>query len=159
MGELPPSSGQIRISEDISYACQQPWLFSATVRNNILFGKPYQKSWYEKVVKVCALQTDFEQLQNGDETIVGDRGVLLSGGQKVRINLARAIYRDAEIYILDDPLSAVDTQVGKYIFNECICKFLSSKTRVLVTHQLQYLKSADVIVIMSRVGYAIIALF
>lgn len=126
------------------------------MRNNILFGKPYNKSWYEKVIKMCALEEDLEQLHNGDRTIVGDRGVLLSGGQKVRINLARAIYRDAEIYILDDPLSAVDSHVGKYIFNECICKFLSVKTRVLVTHQLQYLKSADVIVIMNGVSRNIV---
>lgn len=139
------------IGGEISYASQEPWLFAATVRNNILFGQPYEKHRYERVVKVCALTKDFQQFPQGDLTVVGDRGVSLSGGQKARINLARAIYRQADIYIMDDPLSAVDTHVGRFLFEECICNHLQNKTRILVTHQLQYLKKADMLVVMKKV--------
>lgn len=152
MGELIISNGQTQIGGDISYASQEPWLFRATVRNNIIFGQPFNQSWYEKVIYLCALDKDFKQLPQGDRSIVGDRGVLLSGGQKVRINLARAIYRESAIYILDDPLSAVDTHVGRHIFNECISKHLEGRTRIVVTHQLQYLRSADLIVLMDKVN-------
>lgn len=151
MAELAVSSGKISVGRTISYASQEPWLFSASVRNNILFGKSYEPSWYKKVVAVCSLKADFQQLPQGDRTMVGDRGVALSGGQKARINLARAIYRHAGIYMLDDPLSAVDTHVGRKLFDDCICKHLKNKTRILVTHQLQYLKNADLIVVMNKV--------
>lgn len=102
---------------------------------------------------MCALEKDFDQFPYRDKTLVGDRGVSLSGGQKARINLARSIYRQADIYLMDDPLSAVDTHVGKYLFNECICKHLNTKTRILVTHQLQYLKNTDLIIILNEVNY------
>ncbi|CAG9858693.1 unnamed protein product [Phyllotreta striolata] len=150
LGELAPTSGRIQVGGEISYCSQQPWLFQSTVRNNIIFGTPFDKEWYEKVVKVCALVKDFDQFPQGDLTIVGERGVSLSGGQRARINLARAIYRQADIYFLDDPLSAVDTHVGKHLFDECIYKHLKGKTRVLVTHQLQYLKKAGLIVLMNH---------
>lgn len=129
------------------------------MRDNILFGGTYDRHWYKKVIHVCALEKDFSQLPYGDRSLVGDKGVLLSGGQKARINLARAIYRQASIYIMDDPLSAVDTQVGKYLFSECICKHLANKTRILVTHQLQYLKNADLIILMNHVSIEIRILF
>lgn len=87
----------------------------------------------------------------GDRTLVGERGVSLSGGQRARINLARAIYRSADIYLLDDPLSAVDTHVGKHLFERCIKNYLNGKTRILVTHQLQYLKKADIIIVLNEV--------
>lgn len=106
---------------------------------------------YEDVIKVCALERDLEQFPHGDSTLVGERGVSLSGGQRARINLARAVYADADIYLLDDPLSAVDTRVGKHLFQECIKKYLDGKTRILVTHQLQFLKEADVIIMMDEV--------
>lgn len=104
-------------------------------------------------MKVCALERDFEQFAFGDKTLVEERGVSLSGGQRARINLARAVYAKADIYLLDDPLSAVDTHVGKHLFEECIKKYLHGKTRVLVTHQLQFLKQADLIIIMNNVKY------
>lgn len=91
----------------MSYASQEPWLFSGTVRSNILFGQPMNKERYNKVVRKCALERDFELFPYGDKTIVGERGQSLSGGQKARISLARACYREAAIYLLDDPLSAV----------------------------------------------------
>lgn len=102
------------------------------------------------MVRVCALARDFTLLPYGDETVVGERGISLSGGQRARVNLARAVYKMADMYLLDDPLSAVDTQVGKHLFDECISKFLKEKVVVLVTHQLQYLKQTEQIVIMDE---------
>ncbi|KAK4879098.1 hypothetical protein RN001_007244 [Aquatica leii] len=148
--ELPLSCGTLEVFGKVSYASQEPWLFVSTVRNNILFGQPYVKNRYKNIVNVCALERDFELLPNADKTLVGERGASLSGGQRARINLARAVYRQADIYLFDDPLSAVDTHVGKHLFEECILKYLGDKTRILVTHQLQFLKHADVIVIVNN---------
>ncbi|XP_036142954.1 multidrug resistance-associated protein 4 isoform X2 [Monomorium pharaonis] len=134
----------------ISYASQEPWLFGGTVRDNILFGEPYDKARYTQVANVCALKKDFRQFPQGDMTIVGDRGVSLSGGQRARINLARAVYRQADLYLLDDPLSAVDTHVARHLYSECITNYLHGKTRILVTHQLQFLKRADHIVVLDQ---------
>ncbi|XP_023934404.2 ATP-binding cassette sub-family C member 4 isoform X1 [Bicyclus anynana] len=150
LNELRTTSGKIHLSGPLSYACQEPWLFVATVRQNILFGLPYNQKKYKEVVRVCALQKDFQQLPHGDQTLVGERGASLSGGQRARINLARAVYRQADIYLLDDPLSAVDAHVGRQLFDECITGYLRHTTRILVTHQLHYLKAADYIVIMSN---------
>lgn len=150
MGELPITSGTMCIGGEISYASQVPWLFASTVRNNILFGNYYDKRRYEQVVNICSLDKDFDEFPLGDQTIVGERGVSLSGGQRARINLARAVYREADIYLFDDPLSAVDTHVGKNLFNECIANFLKQKTRILVTHQVQYLKTVDIIFVLSE---------
>ncbi|XP_011704354.1 PREDICTED: multidrug resistance-associated protein 4-like, partial [Wasmannia auropunctata] len=134
----------------ISYASQEPWLFGGTVRDNILFGQPYDKARYMQVANVCALTKDFRQFPQGDMTLVGDRGVSLSGGQRARINLARAVYRQADLYLLDDPLSAVDTRVARHLYWKCITEYLHGKTRILVTHQLQFLKRADHIVMLDR---------
>ncbi|PZC86948.1 ATP-binding cassette sub-family C member 4 [Helicoverpa zea] len=150
LSELRSSNGRIYLSGPLSYASQEPWLFVATVRQNILFGLPYNSKKYKEVVRVCALQKDFQQFPHGDQTLVGERGASLSGGQRARINLARAVYRQAEIYLLDDPLSAVDAHVGRQLFDECISGYLRHTTRVLVTHQLHYLKAADYIVIMNN---------
>ncbi|XP_012058534.1 PREDICTED: multidrug resistance-associated protein 4-like [Atta cephalotes] len=134
----------------ISYASQEPWLFGGTVRDNILFGQSYDKTRYMQVANVCALTKDFRQFPQGDMTMVGDRGVSLSGGQRARINLARAIYKQADIYLLDDPLSAVDTRVARHLYGKCITEYLHGKTRILVTHQLQFLKRADHIIVLDR---------
>ncbi|CAG9767681.1 unnamed protein product [Ceutorhynchus assimilis] len=150
LGELPPTHGKIKIGSNLAYSSQEPWLFVASVRKNIMFGTHYDRQRYKEVTKVCALEKDFEQLPHGDKTMVGERGVSLSGGQRARINLARAIYREADVYLLDDPLSAVDTHVGKHLFDKCIVKYLKGKTRILVTHQLQYLKKADLIVVLNE---------
>lgn len=104
------------------------------------------------MIKVCALERDLQQFENGDQTIVGERGTSLSGGQKARINLARAVYRDADIYLLDDPLSAVDIHVSKQLYEQCINGFLAKKTRILVTHQVFYLKDNDHIIILNNVS-------
>lgn len=150
LGELKINSGTIDVNGVISYASQEAWLFSGTVRSNILFGQPMNKERYNKVVRKCALERDFALFPNGDKTIVGERGVSLSGGQKARINLARACYRKAGIYLLDDPLSAVDTHVGKHLFDQCLRDLLRDKIVILVTHQLQYLQHVDQIVILNH---------
>ncbi|KAJ0181195.1 hypothetical protein K1T71_003280 [Dendrolimus kikuchii] len=149
LGELPPSHGTLSLGGSrISYASQEPWLFVATIRENILFGLPYDKIRYKKVVTACALLRDFEQLPAGDATLVGERGISLSGGQRARIGLARACYRQADIYLLDDPLSAVDTHVGKHLVSECVNSLLKHSSRILVTHQLHHLKTADKVIIL-----------
>ncbi|NWH91829.1 MRP4 protein, partial [Aegithalos caudatus] len=150
LGELPKDKGLINVTGRIAYVSQQPWVFSGTVRSNILFDKEYEREKYENVLKVCALKKDLELLENGDLTVIGDRGATLSGGQKARVNLARlvAVYQDADIYLLDDPLSAVDAEVGRHLFEKCICQALHQKISVLVTHQLQYLRAANQILIL-----------
>ncbi|XP_042835275.1 ATP-binding cassette sub-family C member 4 isoform X5 [Panthera tigris] len=148
LGELPRSQGLVSVHGKIAYVSQQPWVFAGTVRSNILFGKKYEKERYEKVIKACALRKDLQLLEDGDLTVIGDRGATLSGGQKARVNLARAVYQDADVYLLDDPLSAVDAEVGKHLFELCICQTLHEKITVLVTHQLQYLKAASQILIL-----------
>ncbi|XP_013148667.1 PREDICTED: probable multidrug resistance-associated protein lethal(2)03659 [Papilio polytes] len=150
LSELPASRGTVNVNGTLSYACQDPWLFVGSVRQNILFGQPFQKSRYMEVCKVCELERDISLFPHGDKTVVGERGVSLSGGQRARINLARAVYKEADIYLLDDPLSAVDTQVARHIFEKCIKRYLASKTVVLVTHQIQFIKSVDQIIIMDK---------
>lgn len=148
--ELPIKSGEMKINGTISYSSQEPWLFSGTVRQNILFGENYDEKRYAKVVEICALKSDFLQFPYGDKTLVTEKGKSLSGGQKARINLARCVYKKADIYLLDDPLSAVDTNVGKHLYEYCIREFLGDKICVLVTHQLQYIKHSDKIIIMKE---------
>ncbi|XP_078259159.1 ATP-binding cassette sub-family C member 4 [Rhinoraja longicauda] len=150
LGELTKESGILNINGKIGYCAQLPWVFPGTVRSNILFGKKYQKSKYDKIITACALKKDLELLQDGDLTQIGDRGVTLSGGQKARVNLARSVYQDADIYLLDDPLSAVDAEVGKHLFEQCMMGILKHKPRILVTHQLQYLSAVSQIIILKE---------
>uniref|UniRef100_A0A4W2EJ06 Multidrug resistance-associated protein 4 n=1 Tax=Bos indicus x Bos taurus TaxID=30522 RepID=A0A4W2EJ06_BOBOX len=149
LGELPPSQGQVSVHGRIAYVSQQPWVFPGTVRSNILFGKKYEEDRYEKVIKACALE---ELLKDRDLTVIGDRGTPLSGGQKARVSLARAMYQDADIYLLDDPFSAVDAGVSRHLFEQCICQALHEKITILVTHQLQYIKEASQILILNYVS-------
>uniref|UniRef100_A0A672ZRQ8 ATP-binding cassette, sub-family C (CFTR/MRP), member 4 n=1 Tax=Sphaeramia orbicularis TaxID=375764 RepID=A0A672ZRQ8_9TELE len=150
LGELPSEKGVLKVKGQLTYASQQPWVFPGTIRSNILFGKELIPQKYERVLRACALKRDLELLPDGDMTLIGDRGATLSGGQKARVNLARAVYQDADIYLLDDPLSAVDAEVGRHLFEKCICGFLRNKPRILVTHQLQYLKAADQIIVLKE---------
>ncbi|XP_073845798.1 probable multidrug resistance-associated protein lethal(2)03659 isoform X2 [Musca autumnalis] len=150
LGELKMEAGKVQVNGSFSYASQEPWLFTGTIRQNILFGQPMDKSRYNAVIKKCALERDFKLLPFGDKTIVGERGTSLSGGQRARISLARAVYRRTAIYLLDDPLSSVDTHVGRHLFDRCIRGLLRDNIVVLVTHQLQFLKSADEIIIMNK---------
>ncbi|GFR71832.1 multidrug resistance-associated protein 4-like [Elysia marginata] len=148
IGELPHEIGQISVNGRVSYCCQTTWVFSGTVRDNILFGQSFDPPRYKAVVEACGLARDLELLPKGDQTFVGERGLQLSGGQKARLNLARSIYHGGDIILLDDPLSAVDASVGRHIFQRCFVDLCRDKTVILVTHQLQYLKQVDRIVVL-----------
>ncbi|XP_063924526.1 ATP-binding cassette sub-family C member 4-like [Zophobas morio] len=133
------------ISQDglISYASQNPWVFSATIQENIIFNETFNQNKYLNVLKICALEYDISLFSHGDKTLVGERGAMLSGGQKARINLARAIYKDADIYLLDNPLAAMDVCVAQHIFTQCILQYLKTKSVVLITHNLKFLNYSD----------------
>lgn len=115
-----------------------------------MFGKDFEEKTYNAIIRVCDLKIDLDSFPKGDLTEVGQRGVILSGGQRVRISLARMIYSDADIYLLDDPLSAVDAKVGKHLFDRCIKEFLAGRIRILVTHHLQFLKQTDYVVVLEN---------
>ncbi|XP_024844836.1 ATP-binding cassette sub-family C member 4 isoform X2 [Bos taurus] len=148
LGELPPSQGRVSVHGRIAYVSQQPWVFPGTVKSNILFGKKYKEDRYEEVIRACALEEDLQLLEEGDLTEIGERGTPLSEGQKARVSLARAVYQDADIYLLDDPLSAVDAGVSRHLFEQCVHQALKKKITILVTHQLQHLKDASQILIL-----------
>ncbi|CAD5123707.1 DgyrCDS12027 [Dimorphilus gyrociliatus] len=148
LNEMRIESGSRKINGVLSYASQEAWIFSGSVRDNILYNQPYEETRYKAVIRACCLEDDIKGFQNGDRNFVGENGSALSGGQKARINLARAVYKEADVYLLDDPLSAVDTKVCKRIFNDCIEEFLGDKTRILVTHQVQFLKKVDRILVL-----------
>ena len=134
---------KIIVNGKISYVGQEAWIQNNTVQNNILFYQPYNAEKYQKILNLCELNQDLNSLTGGDLTEIGEKGVNLSGGQKARISLARAMYCDNDIYILDDPISALDAHVGKNIMHNCIIDYLKGKTRILVTHALQYTSFAD----------------
>ncbi|XP_062901713.1 multidrug resistance-associated protein 5 isoform X3 [Mobula hypostoma] len=137
LGQMTLIEGSIALDGNFAYVAQQAWIQSATVRENILFNKAYNEERYNNVLAVCCLRQDLAILPNGDLTQVGEHGANLSGGQRQRISLARALYSDKSIYILDDPLSALDAHVGNHIFNNAIKKQLNLKTILFITHQLQ----------------------
>uniref|UniRef100_A0A8C9TP04 ABC-type glutathione-S-conjugate transporter n=1 Tax=Scleropages formosus TaxID=113540 RepID=A0A8C9TP04_SCLFO len=150
LGEMEKRSGQISVKGSVAYVPQQAWIQNASLRDNIMFGQDRKESWYKQVVEACALTPDLKILPAGDETEIGEKGLNLSGGQKQRVSLARAVYRKADVYLLDDPLSAVDTHVGQHIFDKVVGPkgVLKDKTRILVTHGLSFLPQADLILVM-----------
>eukprot|EP00094_Tigriopus_californicus_P010393 TCALIF_10025-PA protein Name:"Similar to ABCC5 Multidrug resistance-associated protein 5 (Homo sapiens)" AED:0.10 eAED:0.10 QI:113/0.84/0.78/0.92/0.76/0.71/14/0/1294 len=152
MGEMKQLTGDLKIRGSLALVSQQAWIFNGTLRDNILMGSAYEKDRYKSILRACTLETDLELLANGDLTEIGERGVNLSGGQKQRVNLARALYADLDIYLLDDPLSAVDARVAKRIFYGCVLKELKAKgkTVLLVTHGIQFLEKCDQVVYMSN---------
>uniref|UniRef100_A0A672PR52 ATP-binding cassette sub-family C member 5 n=1 Tax=Sinocyclocheilus grahami TaxID=75366 RepID=A0A672PR52_SINGR len=143
-------SGSVSANGTLAYVSQQAWIFHGTVRNNILMGEPFDQTRYARVIHACSLKPDLEILPYGDQTEIGERGINLSGGQKQRVSLARAVYSNRDIFLLDDPLSAVDAHVGKHIFEECIKKELKGKSVILVTHQLQYLEFCDQVLLLDN---------
>eukprot|EP01114_Cavostelium_apophysatum_P017935 TRINITY_DN5431_c0_g1_i3.p1 TRINITY_DN5431_c0_g1~~TRINITY_DN5431_c0_g1_i3.p1 ORF type:complete len:1082 (+),score=283.02 TRINITY_DN5431_c0_g1_i3:209-3454(+) len=152
LGEVKKLAGDIDVCGKVVHTTQAPWLMNATLRDNITFFRPFDKEKYEKTIHCSALVRDLQQLPGGDQTEIGERGVNLSGGQKQRLALARAVYRhdEADIYLFDEPLGAVDPAVADKIFHECIMGVLRPKTRILVTHQLQFLPFADKIYVMKN---------
>ncbi|CAF4035454.1 unnamed protein product [Rotaria sp. Silwood2] len=150
LGEMTLKSGNSRVFGSFAYASQSPWIFADTIRANILLGKPFDEQRYTNVIQACCLDVDLLAVgEFGDLTIVGEKGVNVSGGQKARIALARALYVDADIYLFDDPLAAVDQEVAQQIYDQCIGPngLLKGKTRLLVTHQTHFLhKSAHQII-------------
>ncbi|KAM9837504.1 ATP-binding cassette sub-family C member 3 isoform 1-T1 [Aulostomus maculatus] len=150
LGEMEKLEGEISIRGSVAYVPQQAWIQNATLRDNILFGKPYNEQKYRCVLEACALTPDLDVLPGGDMTEIGEKGINLSGGQRQRVSLARALYSDAEVYLLDDPLSAVDAHVAKHIFDNLLGPegALMGKTRILVTHGISFLPQVDNILVM-----------
>ncbi|XP_010252732.1 PREDICTED: ABC transporter C family member 3-like isoform X2 [Nelumbo nucifera] len=148
LGEVPKVSGTVKLCGTKAYVAQSPWIQSGKIEENILFGKEMDREKYERVLEVCSLKKDLEILSFGDQTVIGERGINLSGGQKQRIQIARALYQDADVYLFDDPFSAVDAHTGTHLFKECILGLLSSKTVIYVTHQVEFLPSADLVLVM-----------
>ncbi|XP_017579160.1 canalicular multispecific organic anion transporter 2 isoform X1 [Pygocentrus nattereri] len=150
LGEMEKLEGHISIRGSVAYVPQQAWIQNATLRDNILFGKPYVEQKYRCVLEACALTPDLEVLPGGDQTEIGEKGINLSGGQRQRVSLARALYSEADVYLLDDPLSAVDAHVAKHIFDNVIGPegALRGKTRILVTHGISFLPQVDNIMVL-----------
>ncbi|KAM4599398.1 ATP-binding cassette sub-family C member 2-like [Fundulus diaphanus] len=150
LGEMHSTKGFINIQGSLAFVPQQAWIQNATLRDNILFGSPYEDKRFRDVVEACALGPDLKLLSAGDLTEIGEKGINLSGGQKQRVSLARAAYSQADIFLLDDPLSAVDSHVGKHLFDKVIGPngLLKNKTRILVTHGVSFLPYVDEVVVL-----------
>ncbi|NWT03509.1 MRP6 protein, partial [Mionectes macconnelli] len=148
LGELEKLEGSVTVKDSAAYVPQQAWVLNASVEDNILFGKEMDETWFSRVIDACALHPDFESFPAGQKSEIGEKGINLSGGQKQRVNLARAVYQKASIYLLDDPLSAVDAHVRQHIFEHVLGPngLLRDKTRVLVTHTINILPQVDNIV-------------
>ncbi|XP_004473154.1 ATP-binding cassette sub-family C member 10 isoform X1 [Dasypus novemcinctus] len=150
-GELHRLRGKVAVwglPKGFGLATQEPWIQFATIRDNILFGKTFDAQLYREVLEACALNDDLSILPAGDQTEVGEKGVTLSGGQRARIALARAVYQEKELYLLDDPLAAVDADVANHLLHRCILGVLSHTTRLLCTHRTEYLERADLVLLM-----------
>ncbi|CAG5183645.1 uncharacterized protein ALTATR162_LOCUS10684 [Alternaria atra] len=145
-GDMRKTSGEVIFGASRAFCPQYAWIQNATVRDNIIFGKEFNKKWYDEVVDACALRPDLDMLPHNDATEIGERGITVSGGQKQRMNIARAIYFNADIILMDDPLSAVDAHVGRHIMDNAICGLLKDKCRILATHQLHVLSRCDRII-------------
>ncbi|NWI17763.1 CFTR regulator, partial [Crypturellus soui] len=148
MGELEPSQGKIKHSGRISFSPQVSWIMPGTIKENIIFGVSYDEYRYKSVIKACQLEEDISKFPEKDYTVLGEGGITLSGGQRARISLARAVYKDADLYLLDSPFGHLDIFTEKEIFESCVCKLMANKTRILVTSKLEHLKIADKILIL-----------
>ncbi|KAJ3185204.1 Multidrug resistance-associated protein 1 [Gaertneriomyces sp. JEL0708] len=143
IGNMTKTEGKVALRGKVAYCSQPAWVETGTIRDNILFGEPYDADKYRTILRVCQLEDDLKTFKDDDQTLVGEQGINLSGGQKARLSLARALYADAAIYLLDDVIASLDAQVGRKILDECILGYLKDKTRVLVTHDNRVLSAAD----------------
>lgn len=150
LGELPAEQGSVSLGGSIAYVPQTPWIISDSIRNNILFGSAPNTDLYNRAMRCASLHTDLAMLPHADNTEIGERGINLSGGQRQRVALARAVYRDADIYLFDDPLSALDPQVANHVFTHLICNELCTKTRVLVSHRVEFALAADRVLVVEN---------
>ncbi|XP_027135867.1 ATP-binding cassette sub-family C member 5 isoform X2 [Larimichthys crocea] len=148
LGQMTLLDGSVAVRGRLAYVAQQAWILNATLRDNILFGQEYEEDRYQSVLSACCLRPDVSLLPSADLTEIGERGATLSGGQRQRISLARALYSRRDVYVLDDPLSALDTHVANHVFRNAIRKQLRHKTVIFVTHQLQYLVDCDDVILM-----------
>ncbi|KAN0114469.1 P-loop containing nucleoside triphosphate hydrolase protein [Hyaloscypha variabilis] len=145
-GDMRKTRGEVTFGSSRAFCPQYAWIQNTTVRQNVVFGRGFDENWYNTVIDACALRQDLDIFPSGDMTEIGERGITVSGGQKQRLNIARAIYFNADIVLMDDPLSAVDAHVGRHIMDNAICGLLRDKCRVLATHQLHVLHRVDRIV-------------
>lgn len=150
LNEAVIGSGSISLNGNVAYVAQTSWILNATLRDNITFGLPYEKKKYDKIILACQLTHDLALLDFGDLTEIGENGINLSGGQRQRVSIARAAYSDADIIVLDDPLSALDPEVAKKVFDECIVRLMREKTRVLVTNQIQFLRFCNSVIAVGK---------
>ncbi|KAH0501077.1 canalicular multispecific organic anion transporter 2 [Microtus ochrogaster] len=151
LGEMEKLEGTVSVKGSVAYVPQQAWIQNCTLQENVLFGQPMRPKRYQQALETCALLADLDVLPGGDQTEIGEKGINLSGGQRQRVSLARAVYSDANIFLLDDPLSAVDSHVAKHIFDQVIGPegVLADKTRVLVTHGISFLPQTDFIIVLA----------
>jgi ABC-type multidrug transport system fused ATPase/permease subunit len=151
LGDLVCVLGEVSVKGRVAYVGQRPFIQNSTLKDNILFGRPYDEAKYMKTLEMCALLPDLDVLPAGDQTEIGERGINLSGGQKARVGLARAVYADAEVILLDDPLAAVDAHVGQHLFENCITPLVQAKKCVvLVTNALQFIREANDIIVLDN---------
>ncbi|KAJ3322956.1 hypothetical protein HDV06_002615 [Boothiomyces sp. JEL0866] len=148
IGEMPKLDGNVRIGGKLAYCAQQPWILTDTIRGNIVFNNEFNQERFDAILEATGLDKDMKQFPAGANTGIGEKGVNLSGGQKARVSLARAMYQDTDIVILDDPISALDAQVGRKVFTDALKGYMKDKTIVLVTHQLHFLPEVDHIVVL-----------
>ena len=149
--ELAETPGSyLNYNANLSYLSQKPWIRNATLKENIIFGHPFEEKKYKECVEFSGLEDDLKILKDGDETVIGDKGINLSGGQKVRVGLARALYNATDLYLLDDPLSALDVNVGNHVFMKALKGYLRDRTRIVITHSLGYLKHFDRVIFMDE---------
>lgn len=142
--------GIVKLGGSVSLVQQNPWILNRTIRDNITFGLPLDEDRYNDTIEICQLESDLDIFKGGDLTEIGEKGINLSGGQKARISLARAVYADNDIILMDDPISALDSHVKQKIFEEVFCDVLKDKTRILVTHAIDYAHLADRIIVMEE---------
>ncbi|GAB2293670.1 ABC transporter C member 13, variant 2 [Dionaea muscipula] len=157
LGEMQQICGWVHKNGSVAYVPQVPWIFSGSIRDNIIFGKEYNPARYGDVIQACALDVDISRMIGGDMAYIGEKGANLSGGQRARLALARAMYHGADIYLLDDVLSAVDVHVARCILHDGILgPLMNSQARILCTHNLEAISSADIVVEMDK-GHARLA--